>query len=190
MDDYIRAEFEESIATKTRFLDSPEFRKIAVIAEDCRVALSGGCRVFFMGNGGSFADSIHLAAEFVSRFKFDRAPLPAIALGTNGSSTTAIGNDYGYDELFLRELSAFARGGDVVVALSTSGNSPNIVKAVEWAVEEGITCHGLSGAAGGRLATICQTICVPSSETARIQETHITIGHAICGAVEQAIFST
>lgn len=186
----IRAEVSASIAVKQALLnDEGLLTQIEALASRCISSLRAGGKIIFAGNGGSFADAQHLSAEFVSRFKFDRAPLASLALGTNNSAISAIGNDYGYDQVFARELEAVARPGDVFVGISTSGNSPNILAAAEKAVALGISCFCLTGRTGGKLAGICECLRMPSDETARIQECHITIGHIICGLVESQYFA-
>lgn len=150
--------------------------------------IEGGGKIILCGNGGSFADAQHICAELVSRFKFDRIALPSICLGTNASVISAISNDYGYKKVFERELSALATAKDMVVAISTSGNSENIIKAVEYCKSSNITVMGLTGANGGNLATIVDCIKVPSNITARIQEIHIKIGHILCDCIETEIF--
>lgn len=162
--------------------------QLAELAEWCLNALRSGGKIFLAGNGGSFADAQHLAAEFVSRLQFDRLPLPAIALATNGSSMSAIGNDYGYDQIFARELRALAGPHDVFIPISTSGNSANVLAAVEVAQELGVRTMGLTGESGGRLAELCPTLRSPSTRTERIQEGHILLGHILCGLVERAYF--
>jgi D-sedoheptulose 7-phosphate isomerase len=159
------------------------------LSNHCLQALKNGGKILFAGNGGSFADSQHLAAEFISRLQFDRAPLPSIALGTNSSSMSAIGNDYGYDQVFVRELLVLASPADVFIAISTSGSSPNILAAVHAAKEMGIYTVGFTGEAGGKLAQVCPCLCMPSSRTERIQECHILFGHILCGIVESNYFS-
>ncbi len=151
-------------------------------------ALRAGGKVMFCGNGGSAADSQHLAAEFTGRFIKDRDPIAAIALNTDTSALTCIGNDYSFEHIFLRQVQALGRPGDCLVGISTSGNSGNVVLAVEAAQRNGITAIGLLGRDGGRLAQIVdQAIIVPHGETARIQEAHILIGHTLCGSVEQQL---
>lgn len=162
--------------------------QLAELAGWCLEALLKGGKILFAGNGGSFADSQHLAAEFISRLQFDRAPLPAIALATNSSSTSAIGNDYGYDQVFVRELRALAGSNDVFIPITTSGNSPNILAAVSVAQELSVRTMGFTGESGGRLASICPCMRVPSSRTERIQEGHILLGHILCGLLENAYF--
>lgn len=156
------------------------------MASMCRTTLSDGHKILFMGNGGSAADAQHLAAEFVGRFVKERRGLPAIALTTDTSILTAVGNDYGYDRVFARQVEALVNPGDLVVGLSTSGNSPNVVKALEQAKLQGAATVGLTGSGGGIMATLCDLcIKVPSHTTARIQEAHILIGHIVCGAVDE-----
>jgi D-sedoheptulose 7-phosphate isomerase len=141
------------------------------------------------GNGGSAADAQHIAAEFVSRFNFDRPGLPALALTTDTSILTAVGNDYGYEQLFRRQIEANGIGGDVFLGISTSGNSPNILQALEAARLKGMTTFGLTGDTGGKMRELCDfCLCVPSSDTPRIQEAHILIGHTLCAMVELALF--
>jgi len=186
----IRAEIVDSIAVKKLIVaDDKLLTQVQTLAMKCIAALRAGGKIIFAGNGGSFADAQHLSAEFVSRFKFDRAPLASIALGTNSSAISAIGNDYGYEQVFSRELEAVAKMDDVFIGISTSGNSVNILAAVNKAAGLGITATCLTGRAGGKLATLCECLCMPSDETARIQECHITIGHIICGLVESVYFA-
>ena len=145
-------------------------------------------KFMFCGNGGSAADSQHLAAEMVGRFILERTPFPAMALSTNSSAITAIGNDYGYDLVFHRQIEAFGKKGDVLIALSTSGNSKNVYLAAERAREMGIKVIGLTGSKGGTLADLCDVaIKVPSDETCHIQEMHIAIGHYLCMKVEEKL---
>jgi D-sedoheptulose 7-phosphate isomerase len=189
--DDIRRQFAESIAAKTAAMgDERLLTQLQALIEQCVAALRKGSKVIFAGNGGSFADAQHLSAEFTSRFLFDRAPLPSVALGTNSSAMSAIGNDYGYEQVFARELEAIARPGDVFIAISTSGNSPNILAAVDVGVRLGVTTVALTGRGGGKLAQRCECLCVPASDTARVQECHILMGHVLCGAVEAQMFPT
>lgn len=161
----------------------PEINQFAGL---CRQALSKGQTIFFCGNGGSAADCQHLAAELVGRFQKERRGLPGIALTTDTSILTAVGNDYGFDQVFVRQIEALAREGDVVVGLSTSGNSPNVVKAITAARGFGAVTVGMTGETGGQLDTLCD-VClkVPSSVTARIQEAHILIGHILCELIDE-----
>ena len=163
--------------------------QILELSERCLSSLRNNGKIIFAGNGGSFADSQHLAAELISRLQFDRAPLPSIALGTNSSSTTAIGNDYGFEFIFARELQVIGNSNDVFIPISTSGNSKNILLAAEVAHTKGITVFGLTGEIGGELAKRFNCIKIPSARTERIQEGHILIGHVLCGLIEDGFFS-
>lgn len=190
IDLYINDSIEGSIGVKSKILqDNTLLLAIQSAANLCIEAFNRGNKVILAGNGGSAADAQHIAAEFVSRFEFDRPGLPSIALTTDTSMLTAIGNDYGYEKLFLRQLQANAKEGDIFIAITTSGNSENIVEAVKGAVDLGVTTIGLTGEAGilKDLTDFC--ICVPSDSTPRIQESHILIGHIICGIVEKTIFA-
>jgi len=185
----IRKQVQESISVKQALaLDSRVFQQIEQLARTCLDALRTGGKLIFAGNGGSFADAQHLSAEFTSRFLFDRAPLASLALGTNNSAISAISNDYGYEQVFVRELQAVGKRGDVFIPISTSGNSPNILAAAVAANEIGIQTVGWTGAGGGRLSQLCECICMPSKQTARIQECHILVGHILCGLVDTAYF--
>lgn len=160
--------------------------EIEQFASLCRAAIRNGNKILFMGNGGSAADAQHLAAEFVGRFEKERSGLPAIAITTDTSILTAAGNDYGFEQIFARQVEALANPGDVVVGISTSGNSPNIVKAMEAARRRKTVTIGLTGEGGGQMAGLCD-ICVkvPSRHTARIQESHILIGHIVCASIDE-----
>lgn len=162
---------------------------LATAVEFSTVALRGGNKLMFAGNGGSAADAQHWAAELVSRFYLDRPGLAAVALTTDTSILTAIGNDYGYDHVFARQVEAIGRKGDVLVAISTSGNSANVLHALEVATERGICTIGFTGYQGGAMATKCE-LClrVPSSETPKIQEGHEVLGHLLCGLIEEEMF--
>lgn len=151
-------------------------------------ALQRGNRVIFAGNGGSAADAQHLAAEFVSRFEFDRPGLPALSLATDTSMITAIGNDYGYERLFIRQLQAQARSGDVFVGLTTSGRSPNILAAFQACPGIGVTSVALCGLGGELEGKVDHLLRVPSRHTPRIQECHILVGHMLCAEVEMQVF--
>ena len=154
----------------------------------CVYSLRGGGKLMLCGNGGSAADSQHLAAEFTGRFIKDRPPIAAIALSTDTSALTCIANDYSFDAIFARQVQAIGKPGDCLIAISTSGNSGNVLAAVAAAKALGITCIGLLGRDGGKLKAECDiAIVVPSQVTARIQEAHILIGHSLCGAVEQQL---
>jgi D-sedoheptulose 7-phosphate isomerase len=150
--------------------------------------MAAGGRLLACGNGGSAADAQHIAAELTGRFFRDRRPLPAMALHGNTSSLTAIGNDYGYDQVFAREVAAHGRPGDVLLALSTSGNSENVLRAIAAARETRMTVIGLTGQGGGKMRDLCDVcLCVPSASTPRIQECHILIGHTICELLERIL---
>jgi D-sedoheptulose 7-phosphate isomerase len=181
---------EESIAAKKRLLgDRETLATIEHVSEILIRAVENGNKVLLFGNGGSAADAQHIAAEFVGRFAFDRPALPALALSVNTSCVTAIGNDYGFDLVFSRQIEALGRAGDVAIAISTSGNSMNVLQAVSAAKKLGLHTIALAGSAGGKLKHVVDyCICAPSNETPRIQECHILIGHIMAEAVEQAIF--
>jgi D-sedoheptulose 7-phosphate isomerase len=179
-----------SIRVKEALLaDADALLRIQQVAEACTLAFRQGGKVLFCGNGGSAADAQHLAAELSGRFYYDRPPLYAEALHVNSSYLTAVGNDYGYDETYSRMVRAMGRPGDVLVAISTSGNSPNVVRAVEAANGLGMVTVGFTGAGGGQLATLCHhLLAMPSSDTPRIQEAHILVGHLICEWIEADMF--
>ena len=185
----IKSAIRASIAVKNDLLaDENALAGIDRMATACLHAIRSGGKVILCGNGGSFGDAQHISAEFTSRFMFDRDPLASIALGCNSSSMSAIGNDYGYDFVFARELTAVGGPNDVLIAISTSGNSPNVLNAIRVANEKQIPTIGLTGLNGGAMKALCSCIQVPSNETARIQECHILIGHVVCEIVEHAIF--
>ncbi|TGL10763.1 D-sedoheptulose-7-phosphate isomerase [Leptospira meyeri] len=185
----IRTVIQSSIDVKKEIFRSESILKqIETLANFCLQSLKSDGKIIFAGNGGSFADSQHLAAEFISRLQFDRAPLASVALGTNSSSTTAIGNDYGYDQIFVRELKAIARSGDIYIPITTSGNSQNILATIETAKSLKLHVVGLTGESGGKLKDLVECIRIPSNRTERIQESHIMIGHIICGLVEDNYF--
>ena len=162
---------------------------LVAAAEACIHAINIGNKVLLAGNGGSAADAQHIAGEFVSRFAFDRPGLPALALTTDTSILTAIGNDYGYEKLFARQVQAHAKKGDVFIAYSTSGKSPNVIAALQEAKARGVICIGMTGNRGGPMKALCDHyLAVPSSNTPRIQEGHAVLGHVLCGLVERALF--
>lgn len=181
----------ESIAVKQVFLESAD--SLAMVTEAAGVlieCLHKRGKVFFFGNGGSAADAQHLAAELAGRYLLERPGLPGIALTTNTSCLTAIGNDYGYDLVFARQLQALASTGDVAIGISTSGKAENVLRAVTTAKEKGLITIGMTGFDGGRLKPLVDyCFCVPSNQTARIQEVHVLIGHILCEIVEEAIFN-
>ena len=178
----------ESIEIKKAFFDSHS-DSVARAAELLIASIKAGGKVLIFGNGGSAADAQHIAAELVNRLNYDRPPIAAIALTTDTSILTSVGNDSTFDDLFERQLRALGRQGDVALAISTSGNSPNVLRAVDAARELGITTVALAGRDGGKLAHAANiSLVVDAQSTQRIQETHITIGHILCELVEDALF--
>lgn len=162
---------------------------VANTARIMATRLARGNKILFCGNGGSAADAQHLAAEFVNRFVLDRPPLPAIALTTDTSIITAIGNDFGYDQVFSKQVRALGKPKDILVGISTSGNSENVVKAFEAARENAVTTIGLTGKDGGKMAELSDVLInVPENSTALVQEIHITVGHLLCGLVDYFLF--
>ncbi|MBF7042051.1 D-sedoheptulose 7-phosphate isomerase [Campylobacter volucris] len=190
LNSYIKSHFADSIKVKDEILNDENLinliKKAALMIIQ---AYKNGNKTLLAGNGGSAADAQHIAGEFVSRFYFDRPGIASIALSTDTSILTAIGNDYGYENLFARQVQAQGNKGDVFIGISTSGNSKNILKALEICKEKEILSIGLSGASGGAMNELCD-ICikVPSSCTPRIQESHILIGHILCAIVEEELF--
>jgi D-sedoheptulose 7-phosphate isomerase len=190
MQNAIKGQIESSLEVKQKILQSEELiNDIAFIAKRIISAYRNGKKVLFAGNGGSAADSQHLAAEMVNRFGFDRPGLPAIALTTDTSVITSIGNDSGFENIFSRQVEALGNEGDVFIAISTSGNSGNLVEALSRCKSKKIIAIGLTGVSGGKMEKLCD-IClkVPSGETPRIQEAHILIGHILCSLVENELF--
>ncbi|EGI2911749.1 D-sedoheptulose 7-phosphate isomerase [Campylobacter jejuni] len=190
LNSYIKEHFQESILVKEQILkDENLITLIKNASLEVIKAYKNGNKTLLAGNGGSAADAQHIAGEFVSRFYFDRPGIASIALTTDTSILTAIGNDYGYENLFARQVQAQGVKGDVFIGISTSGNSKNILKALELCKQKGITSIGLSGANGGDMNELCDyCIKVPSTCTPRIQEAHILIGHIICAIVEEELF--
>lgn len=186
----LRQSIEESIAVKQRLLDDPAFLTVLEQVIDLFVrAFQSGKKVLFCGNGGSAADAQHIAAELSGRFYKDRPPLFAEALHVNTSYLTAVANDYGYEVAYARLVTAMGQPGDLLIAISTSGNSENILKATEAARQQGMIVVGMTGASGGKLKAHCDRLLnVPSSDTPRIQESHILLGHIICQEVENRLF--
>jgi len=185
----IYTQISQSIAVKQSVLnDQKIIEQIQILAEACLASLREGGKIIFAGNGGSFADAQHLSAEFTSRLMLDRAPLASIALGTNNSALSAVANDYGYDQVFARELMGIGGAEDVFIPISTSGNSQNILAAVEAARGMRILTIGMTGQSGGGLVSICNCLRMPSDETVRIQECHIMVGHILCELVEEEFF--
>lgn len=165
----------------------PDIERAAEIVAEC---FASGGQLLLCGNGGSAADAQHIAAEFLGRFLRERRPLPAIALHTNTSAVTAIGNDYGFDEVFARQVLAYGNPGDVLLAISTSAESPNVLRAAQVAREAGVRVIGMTGPEGGSLGAMCDVcLAVPASGTPRVQEGHILVGHLLCEIVEDAVCS-
>jgi len=189
--DKIKKIIKASIDTKQSVLQNEGLLKTIAASVDLIVnAFRNGNRVYFCGNGGSAADAQHLAAEFSGRFYTDRKALPAEALHCNTSYLTAVGNDYGFDEIYSRLIDGIGEKGDVLVGLSTSGNSPNILKALKTAKKKEMITIGFTGKSGGEMRTLCDhLINIPSTDTPRIQESHIMVGHIICQLVEEKYFA-
>jgi D-sedoheptulose 7-phosphate isomerase len=188
----VRNRIQNSIEILQRLLsdDSFQARTMQAALEIVKALRSGG-KVLFCGNGGSAADAQHLAAEFTGRYLRERRALPALALHANTSALTAIGNDYGFDLVFARQVEALGKAGDVAVGISTSGNSPNVLRALEVCKAKLIYTVALTGASGGKMRELADcTICIPSQETPRIQECHILAGHIICEIAEVQLMST
>ena len=190
MEKFIANQVNESYETKQAIHEDNELMSlIKEVAQVTVEAYKKGNKTLIAGNGGSAADAQHIAGEFVSKFYFDRPGLASIALTTDTSILTAIGNDYGYEKLFSRQVQANGVEGDVFIGISTSGNSENIVEALKECKKKGMVTIGLTGESGGKMKELCDyCICVPSNETPRIQESHILIGHIICAVVEEEIF--
>jgi len=185
----IKKEIFESIDVKSALVsDVTLLNMIIEIASECIKSLQNGGKIIFCGNGGSFADAQHLSAEFTSRFLFNRPALASITLGTNNSGLTAMANDYGYEYIFSRELEAVGQPRDLLIAITTSGNSENIVKCLNTAKNIGINTFVLTGQSGGKVQPLADCLHIPSDDTARIQECHILVGHLICGFVEKKIY--
>ena len=188
MKDAIIQAFDESAQVKVKFVRE-NIDKIIDVVQLIAQAFREGKKVILFGNGGSAMDASHIAAEFVNRFLMERPPLPAIALNTDTAVLTSISNDYDYSQIFSKQLSALGHEGDVVIGISTSGNSPNVIKAMDVAKKNGMKTVILTGGTGGKLAnTADYTFIVQTKTTARIQETHITLGHAICQMVDEELF--
>jgi len=179
--------FDESASVKHQFVRE-HAERIDQVVKLIATAFREGRKVLLFGNGGSATDAAHIAAEFVGRYHRDRVPLPAIALATDIAAITCIANDYGYEELFARQIRAHGQKGDVAIAISTSGNSPNVLKGVETARAIGLTTIAWTGGSGGKLAgMVDHPFVVPSKVTARIQEIHITLGHVLCELIEEQL---
>ena len=189
MKEHVVKAFDDSADVKRRFAREHADR-IVEVARLIGRAFKEGHKILLFGNGGSSTDASHIAAEFVGRYHRDRAPLPAIALGTNMATLTCIANDYDYAEIFARQVRAHGQKGDIAIAISTSGNSPNVLRGVEAARVIGLTTVGWTGGKGGKLASLVDhCFIVPSTVTARIQESHITLGHVLCELIEEDVFA-
>jgi D-sedoheptulose 7-phosphate isomerase len=188
MKDRVIQAFEDSADVKRRFVREYADR-IVQVAHLIARAFRDGHKVLLFGNGGSATDASHIAAEFVGRYHRDRTPLPAIALGTDMAAITCIANDYEYADIFARQVTAHGQKGDIAIAISTSGNSPNVLKGVDAARGRGLSTVGWTGGTGGKLAGMVEyPFIVPSTVTARIQESHITLGHVLCELIEETLF--
>ncbi len=189
MKDKILKAFEESIDVKGKFIDEKNIDRILEAAKVIAGAFNDGKKLILFGNGGSSTDASHIAAEFVNRFRRERPGLPAIALNTDMAVITSIANDYDFSEVFSKQLKTIAGDGDIVIAISTSGNSPNILKAMDTAKRKRLTTIAFTGLKGEKFASrATYAFVVPSESTPRIQETHITLGHVICQMVEEILF--
>lgn len=190
MNTEIKNILEKSIQVKKDVLNNEALlSNIAEVTAACIKCFKNDGKVLFAGNGGSAADAQHLAAEFSGRFYHDRDPLFSEALHVNTSYITAVGNDYGYDQIYSRLIKAKGRKGDILIGLSTSGNSENLVKAFEQAKTQEVICIGMTGESGGKLKNLSDILInIPSTDTPRIQESHITVGHIICELVEKSLF--
>lgn len=182
--DFWQSEFSEheTVMTETKKTLATAFESLL---KTCTQCIQNGGKILFFGNGGSAADAQHLATELTVRYKKDRAPIAAIALTTDTSSLTAIGNDFGFEYLFARQVAALGKKGDVAICISTSGNSQNVINAIQECKKQGVIVVGFTGKTGGKMAGLCDILVnVPSTTTARIQEMHITLGQMLCGALE------
>ena len=190
MKNYIKDQVKKSYETKQDIYNNEELlNKIEEVSKLCVKLYKNSKKTILAGNGGSAADAQHIAAEMVGRYGFDRPSLPSLALTTDTSALTAIGNDYGYDQVFSRQLEGMGQGGDLFIGISTSGNSVNIINAFKSAKEKNITTVALTGRDGGEMAKLADiALVVPSNSTPRIQESHILIGHIICDIIEKEIF--
>jgi D-sedoheptulose 7-phosphate isomerase len=188
MKDAIIKIFDESAQLKAKF-GRENTDTIIDVVQLIAQAFRDGKKVLLFGNGGSATDASHIAAEFVNRFLMERPPLPAIALNTDTAVLTSISNDYDYSQIFSKQLTALGNEGDVAIGISTSGNSPNVIKAIDVAKKNGMRTVVLTGGTGGKMANIADyTFIVPTKVTARVQETHITLGHVICQMVDEELF--
>lgn len=189
-DDYTRTQMQAAVETAQAMADDPGTRgAVIAIADAVIAALTRGNKVLLAGNGGSAADAQHLAAELVGRYAYDRPGLPAVALTTDTSALTAIGNDYGFDQVFSRQVEALGVGGDVLIGISTSGRSPNIVKAMQAARARQVVTIGFTGREGRDMQALADLMLrIPADVTAQIQQGHMVAGHIVCGLVERALY--
>jgi D-sedoheptulose 7-phosphate isomerase len=187
---YVKRYLAESVAALGAFAADTAAQAVVVeMAQTTEAAMRAGKKLLIAGNGGSAADAQHIAGEFISRLMFDHAPLPAIALTTDTSAITATANDYGYDLVFERQVLGLGQSGDVFLGISTSGNSPNVLRALQAARGRGLTTLGFAGAGGGKMAGLCDLLLMaPSKSTAVIQQVHITAAHIYCALIERAMF--
>ncbi len=190
MINYIKNQIQASIDTKQNILnDEALMQTIASVGRECVELYRNGKKTLLAGNGGSAADAQHIAAELVGRYGFDRPSIPSLALTTDTSNLTAIGNDYGYDKVFSRQMEGMGAEGDLFIGISTSGNSVNIINAITAAKEKGVKTVALVGRDGGKMAKLADyAIIIPSNDTPRIQESHILVGHMICDIIEKELF--
>lgn len=190
MKNYIIKQITDSAATKQAILENDTLLEMIVtVAQECVAVYRRGKKTMLAGNGGSAADAQHIAAELVGRYGFDRPSIPSLALTTDTSNLTAIGNDYGYDKVFSRQLEGMGQEGDLFIGISTSGNSQNIINAFESAKDKGVVTVALVGRDGGKMAEMADfAIIIPSNATPRIQESHILIGHILCDIIEKELF--
>ena len=188
--DFLTTFLDETVDAFLAFRDGAEHRRtMEAMAETLVDRIRAGHKLMICGNGGSAADSQHIAAEFISRLMFDRAPLPALALTTDSSNLTAIGNDYGYEKVFERQVLGLGQEGDILLGISTSGTSKNVLRAFEAAETKGVTCFAFAGADPGPMRDHCALVlAAPSTKTAIIQQIHITAGHIVCALVERTLF--
>jgi D-sedoheptulose 7-phosphate isomerase len=194
MENKLKSYIQEQLRETARVIglmaqDAQLHGRVEAVVTACVNALGAGGKMLIAGNGGSAADAQHIAGEIVGRFAFDRPGLPAIALTTDSSIITAIGNDYGYEKIFARQVQALGRAGDVFIGVSTSGKSPNVLMALREARAMGLICVGFTGANSGPMAELCDHLLgTPSTQTPKIQEGHITLAHIVCGLIEKACF--
>ncbi len=190
MSEFIIKRIQQSIETKQAIIDNERLiETLEVLSQACIASFRNGNKVLFCGNGGSAADAQHLAAELSGRFYLDRPPLPAEALHVNSSFLTAVANDYSYDEVYARMIEAIGHSGDVLIGLSTSGNSGNVVKALQAAQRKGMLTAAFTGSTGGKMKDLVHYLVnVPSDDTPRIQEAHIMVGHILCELIEKELF--